>query len=52
MRTDVARAVVRGPAADLERLKPATDDLAAAGRIAALVYEPAESGELEVAVTL
>jgi valyl-tRNA synthetase len=51
MRTDVARAVVRGPAADLERLKPATDDLAAAGRIAALVYEPAD-GELEVAVTL
>jgi valyl-tRNA synthetase len=52
MRTDVARAVVRGPAADLERLRAATDDLAAAGRIAALEFDAAEGGELEVAVSL
>jgi valyl-tRNA synthetase len=52
MRTDVAQAVVRGPAADLDLLRPARDDLAAAGRISDLVFEPAESGELMVEVSL
>ncbi|HWC34594.1 MAG TPA: valine--tRNA ligase [Mycobacteriales bacterium] len=52
MKTEVAQAVVRGPAADLERLQHAATDLAAAGRIAELRFEPAESGELTVAVTL
>ncbi len=52
MRADVTRAVVRGLAPDLERLRPAAGDLAAAGRIAELDFEPAEGGELEVAVTL
>jgi hypothetical protein len=52
MRTDVATAVVRGPAADLERIKTGADDLAAAGRIASLSFEPAESGDIEVLVTM
>ncbi|HVT65967.1 MAG TPA: class I tRNA ligase family protein, partial [Mycobacteriales bacterium] len=52
MKTDVAQAVVRGPAADLDRLKLAGDDLAAAGRIAALSFEAAESSELTVEVSL
>jgi valyl-tRNA synthetase len=52
MRTDVVRAVVRAPAVDVERLRPAADDLRAAGRIAELVLEPTEGGELTVDVTL
>ncbi|MGN6473702.1 MAG: valine--tRNA ligase [Mycobacteriales bacterium] len=52
MRADVARAVVRGPAADVERLKAAATDLAAAGRIAELVFEASESGEITVEVDL
>ncbi|HVV77532.1 MAG TPA: valine--tRNA ligase [Mycobacteriales bacterium] len=52
MKTDVAHAVVRGAAADLDRLRAAADDLAAAGRIASLTFEPAESENLTVDVTL
>jgi valyl-tRNA synthetase len=52
MRTDVARAVVRGAAADLDQIRTAADDLAAAGRIAALEFEPAEGPELRVDVTM
>ena len=52
MRTDVACAVVRGPAPDLDLLRAAADDLAAAGRISELVFESAESGELVVEVSL
>ena len=52
MRTDVASAIVRGPAADLDRLKTASRDLAAAGRIAALDFEPVDAGELTVEVSL
>ncbi len=52
MKAEVARAVVRGPAADLERLRAAAADLSAAGRITDLSFEPAESGELTVEVSL
>jgi valyl-tRNA synthetase len=52
MKTDVAQAIVRGPAADLDRLRAAADDLAATGRVATLIYEPSESAELTVEVTL
>jgi valyl-tRNA synthetase len=52
MRTDVPLAVIRGSAADLERLRLASDDLAGAGRIAELVFEATEGGELSVDVTL
>jgi valyl-tRNA synthetase len=52
MKTEIPQAVVRGPAADLERLRPAAGDLAAAGRIAALSFEPAETAELTVDVSL
>ena len=52
MKTDVAQAIVRGPAADLDRLQLAADDLAAAGRIAALTFEADSSGELTVDVSL
>ena len=51
MKADVERAVVTGPAASLERIATARDDLAAAGRIAELVLEP--GGEaIDVHVTL
>jgi valyl-tRNA synthetase len=52
MRTDVARVIFRGPAADLERLALASDDLAAAGHIATLSFESTDSGELAVDVTM
>jgi valyl-tRNA synthetase len=52
MRADVRLAIVRGAAADLDRLQRAADDLAAAGRIAELKFEPTESGELTVDVEL
>jgi valyl-tRNA synthetase len=52
MRTEVARAVVRGPASDLDRLRLVADDLAATGHIADLAFEPAEGGDLTVDVTL
>jgi valyl-tRNA synthetase len=52
MRTEVARAVVRGPAHSLDRLRPAAADLAAAGHIAVLDFQPAESGDLVVDVSI
>jgi hypothetical protein len=52
MRNDVARAVVRGAAADLDQIKLAGDDLAGAGRIAQLDFEPAEGSDLTVDVTM
>jgi valyl-tRNA synthetase len=52
MRTDVTRAVLRGSPADLELLRLAGDDLAGAGRIAELVFEPAEGADLIVHVTM
>jgi valyl-tRNA synthetase len=52
MRTDVARAVIHGAGADLDRLRAATADLQAAGRIAALDFEPAEAADLTVDVTM
>jgi valyl-tRNA synthetase len=52
MRTDIAKAVVRGPAADLEVLQLAQADLAASGHIAEISFEPAESAELTVDVTM
>ncbi|HVT21906.1 MAG TPA: class I tRNA ligase family protein, partial [Mycobacteriales bacterium] len=52
MRTEVTKAVVRGAANDLDRLAPAADDLAAAGRIGELLFEAAEAGELTVEVSL
>jgi valyl-tRNA synthetase len=52
MRTDVASATVRGPAEQVERLKAATDDLAAAGRIAALAFESTDAADLTVEVAL
>jgi valyl-tRNA synthetase len=51
MRTDVPRATVRGPAADLALLHEAAGDVAAAGRIAHLDFEPAD-GDLTVEVAL
>jgi valyl-tRNA synthetase len=53
MRTDVAQAVVRGPAADLDRLRMAAADLAGAGRIADLTFAAGDdSSELTVDVSL
>jgi valyl-tRNA synthetase len=52
MRTDVTLAVFRGSAADLEQLVLAGDDLAGAGRIAEIRYEPDSSDELTVDVTM
>ena len=52
MRTDVSKAVVRAPGADLDVLATAADDLKSAGRIADLSLEPAESPGLTVEVTL
>jgi valyl-tRNA synthetase len=40
MRTDVARAIVRGPADVLDVLSLAADDLKSAGRVADLALEP------------
>jgi valyl-tRNA synthetase len=52
MRTDVSHAVVRGPAADLDQLRLVGDDLAGAGRIAAISFEPVEGAALTVDVTM
>ena len=43
MRADVQSAVLSGPPATLERIRLAAGDLIAAGRIAALDYQPAET---------
>ena len=51
MRTEVARAVVRGPADALEHVRLAGSDLADTGRIAVLEFE-AVDGPLAVDVTL
>jgi valyl-tRNA synthetase len=53
MRADVPVAVVSGPGADLDRLSHAAADLAAAGRITDLSFEPTgDDSDLRVAVTL
>jgi valyl-tRNA synthetase len=52
MRTDVASAVVRGPADQVELLKSAADDLAATGHIAELGFEATDATELTVEVAL
>jgi valyl-tRNA synthetase len=51
MKTEIAHAVVRGPAEILDQIRPASDDLAAAGRIAEISFEPA-AGEIEVDVRM
>jgi valyl-tRNA synthetase len=51
MKTPVPSAVVRGPSASIDLLRQASGDLAGAGRIESLDFEPAE-GELSVQVTL
>jgi len=43
MKADVLSAVLSGPAATLDRIRLAAGDLTAAGRIAALDYQPAET---------
>ena len=48
----MSRVVLRGPASDLDLIKAAADDLAGAGRIAKLDYEPAEGAGLTVDVTM
>ncbi|HTW20869.1 MAG TPA: valine--tRNA ligase [Mycobacteriales bacterium] len=52
MRTPIARAVVRGAAEDLDRLRLAGADLAGAGRIESISFEPSEGSELTVDVTM
>jgi valyl-tRNA synthetase len=52
MRTPVSRAVVRGTSADLESIRLAGDDLAGAGRIESISFEPSEDSELSVDVTM
>jgi valyl-tRNA synthetase len=52
MRTDVVQATVRGKDADLDRLRQASGDLAAAGRIATLTFDEADTAELTVEVSL
>jgi len=51
MKTTVPSAVVRGPSASIDLLRQASGDLAGAGRIESLDFEPAE-GDLSVQVTL
>jgi valyl-tRNA synthetase len=52
MRTEVSRAVVRGPAASLALVEHAADDLRAAGRVSGeLLLEPAD-GAIQVDVSL
>ena len=46
MKADVLSAVLSGPPANLERIRLAAEDLTAAGRIAALDYQPAETFEV------
>jgi Valyl-tRNA synthetase len=43
MKADVQSAVLTGPSATLERIRLAAEDLTAAGRIAALDYQPGET---------
>jgi hypothetical protein len=53
MRSDVASAVVTGPADDLELLATAADDLKSAGRIGDLRFDSSNGPPtLSVAVTL
>jgi valyl-tRNA synthetase len=52
MKTEISRAVLRGSAADLERIAAARDDLAGAGRIAQLAFEPGGDTALAVDVTM
>jgi valyl-tRNA synthetase len=50
MRTPVSRAVIRGTTAELDLVRMVADDLAGAGVIATIEYEPIEAGELSVDV--
>jgi hypothetical protein len=43
MRADVESAALTGPPATLARIRLAAGDLSAAGRVAALSYEPADT---------
>lgn len=53
MRTEVSRAVVRGPADQLALTQIATEDLRAAGKIIGeLVFEPTDSAEITVEADL
>ena len=52
MKTEITRAVMRGPANDLALIGAAKDDLAGAGRIASFEFEPAEGAALAVDVTM
>jgi valyl-tRNA synthetase len=53
MRTEVSRAVVRGPADRLEWINRSADDLRAAGRVTGeLVLEPADTDDVSVDVSL
>jgi valyl-tRNA synthetase len=52
MRTPVSRAVFHGSSHDLDRLRLASDDLAGAGRIEKISFEPADGDELSVDVTM
>ena len=52
MRTDVATAVVRGSVDHVERARQVAGDLAGAGRIQQLSFEPGSSDEPTVEVTL
>ena len=51
MRTEVAEAVVSGQALDLERVRAASDDLKAAGRVQDLNFTEGDAS-IEVSVTL
>jgi valyl-tRNA synthetase len=52
MRTEVSRAVIKAPSADLELLRHVVGDLQAAGRITTLDLEATESAETTVDVTM
>jgi valyl-tRNA synthetase len=52
MKTEIARAVISGSASDLDTIQAARDDLAGAGRIADIAFEPANEAALSVDVTM
>jgi valyl-tRNA synthetase len=52
MRTPVSRAVVRAAAGDIERLQTVSHDLAAAGRIEQIEFEPTDDSEITIDVTM
>ncbi len=52
LRAEVAQATIGGPAAKLELLKAAADDLCQAGTISELIFDPSEGDALRVVVRL